>query len=464
MKINIILILLKLSLFLTFDSDVNYHIVFNDLFSKSSSQNVSLHCSNRKEKYIYYRGKLENIETVIKNKKYNSYSAVYMGENIDNSVIKNFPTSTIIFLNESNYNKDIINNYKDYCFVITNYNYKFESKNSYYINLYSELDYIYQNIIYYFIIIFSIILFIFIFIYCCFYTSLNLIKIYVNSLAMRNIYVSFALSISFLIFNIFPPFSLVHITYKSILIVDLAYLLTGYKIIYFHTNERKRYLVYLLIIFIEILVTLLSIYIKDLKKSFDGFYIYFVKILIEHSIILGITIKMFINNFIGLYKQYRLERRIRTILTLSYKYKLIIYSKVYIFSILYCLSFIILHLILVATRFNKYEEYEDSRFYVYCINIGLELFFIIIFAIIFFPLRNSLFYYFEVNYDYNSITFVSQIKSSTENNMKISNLKPKILKEKYLKHEFPLVLVEPFTKTNNLFNDVHIHVGIVKKN
>ena len=48
--------------------------------------------------------------------------------------------------------------------------------------------------------------------------------------------------------------------------------------------------------------------------------------------------------------------------------------------------------------------------------------------------------------------------------MKISNLKPKILKEKYLKHEFPLVLVEPFTKTNNLFNDVHIHVGIVKKN
>ena len=173
---------------------------------------------------------------------------------------------------------------------------------------------------------------------------------------------------------------------------------------------------------------------------------------------------MFINNFISLYKQYRLERRIGTILTLSYKYKLIIYSKVYIFSILYCLSFIILHLILVATRFNKYEEYEESRFYVYCINMGLELFFIIIFAIIFFPLRNSLFYYFEVNYDYNSITFVSQIKSSTENNMKMSNLKPKILKDKYLKHEFPLVLVEPFTKTNNLFNDVNIHVGIVKKN
>ena len=168
---------------------------------------------------------------------------------------------------------------------------------------------------------------------------------------------------------------------------------------------------------------------------------------------------MFINNFINLYKQYRLERRIRTILTLSYKYKLIIYSKVFIFSILYCLSFIILHIFLISSHFNYYSQ---SINYVYYLNINLELFFIIILAIIFFPVRNSLLYYFKVNYDYNSITFVSQIKSSTENNMKISNLELKNLKDKYLKHEFPLVLVEPFTKTNNLFNDVHIHVGIVK--
>ena len=90
---------------------------------------------------------------------------------------------------------------------------------------------------------------------------------------------------------------------------------------------------------------------------------------------------MFINNFISLYKQYRLERRIRTILTLSYKYKLIIYSKVFIFSILYCLSFIILHIILISSHFNYYGQ---SINYVYYLNINLELFFIIILAIIFF--------------------------------------------------------------------------------
>ena len=172
-----------------------------------------------------------------------------------------------------------------------------------------------------------------------------------------------------------------------------------------------------------------------------------------------LTTNIFITyNFISLYKHYRLERRIRTILTLAYKYKLIIYTKVIIYSFLYSLGFIIISFMIISSHSK-----DDKEEYIFYLNIALELFFSIIFAILFFPLRNSLFYYFEVNYDYNSITFVAQIKLNNEKNMKISNLKQKRMKNEYLKHQYPLVLVEPFTKTNNLLNGPNIHVGIVKR-
>ena len=161
---------------------------------------------------------------------------------------------------------------------------------------------------------------------------------------------------------------------------------------------------------------------------------------------------MFFTYFISLYKQYRLERRIRTILTLSYKYKLILYNKVFIFTFLYSLGFIIINIIPI-----KYKiEYPDMFVYIYYLNITLELFFANIFAILFFPLRNSIFYFFSGNY----IKFIAEIKKNK--NIGINNLNKTILEEEYIKKEYPLVLVEPFTKSDNLFNNSHLHIGIVK--
>ena len=459
MKMKIFFILLNI---LAFSSNTNekeneYHLKFNYLFSKSLDLDVKVYCSKNNSKNFHFKGRPENIENIIKNKKYNLYSAIYINK-INNFNITKFPTSTIFFINSDIIDRKMINQYKDYCFVESNSNNNFENYKYYYVSLYSILDERTRRLTIYFIILFSLIIFIFVFIYCCFYNSLQLIKIYLNSLANRNLYLSFTLAFSCLMYQFFSFSALIHSIYKSIIIIDTIYLLNGYNIIYFRQPVRKKIIYTLIVIIIEIIVTLIIIYITNFIPKFDKFYLFFLKTLIEHFIIIGISIKMFIYNFISLYKQYRLERRIRTIVTLAYKYKLIIYTKVIIYSFLYSLGFIIISFMLISSHSK-----DDKEEYIFYLNIALELFFSIIFAILFFPLRNSLFYYFEVNYDYNSITFVAQIKSNNEKNMKISNLKQKRMKNEYLKHEYPLVLVEPFTKTNNLLNGPNIHVGIVKR-
>ena len=65
---------------------------------------------------------------------------------------------------------------------------------------------------------------------------------------------------------------------------------------------------------------------------------------------------MFLNYFIGLYKQYRFERKIRTILTIAYKYKLIIYSKVFVYTFLYCVGFIIMNFYQINYHINYYFD------------------------------------------------------------------------------------------------------------
>ena len=175
----------------------------------------------------------------------------------------------------------MIDKYKDYCFIELYAVNRFEFYRHYYVNLYLKMDDDLKDYIIYFIVLFTLILFISIFVYFCFYSSKHLIKIYVNSFARRNIHISYFLSSSCLFFYFFYGFSLIHCIYKSILLVDLAYLLSGYKIIYFHTNEKKKIIKIILIIFIEILVTLLCIYISYFATSFDGFYIFFGKILID---------------------------------------------------------------------------------------------------------------------------------------------------------------------------------------
>ena len=461
MKTKIYFILFIFSTY-THESEIEYHLQIDNLFSQSLDLDVKVYCPKNKSKNLTFRGRPENIENIMKNNKYNSYSAVYINR-INTFNISKFPASTIFFINIDNIDKNMINQYKEYCFVESNNNYNFENYKYYYVSLYINLGYQgVELIIIYLVILFAMFNILFILIFYCFYNNLGFIKIYANYLAYRNLYFSISLSISCSIFQDFNIFGLIHSIFKSILIMDIIYLLKGYNIIYFRRPAKKKKIFTLLVILVEIIGTLFIIYSNYFFYKFRRFYLFLLKTLIEHIIIIVIAIKMFKDNFVNLYKQYRLERRIRTVLTLSYKYKLIIYSKVYIYSFLYSVGFIIMNFIILFCSFSN--DTSKEALYIYLLNSALELFFIIIFAVLFFPIRNSIFYYFEVNYDFNSINFVAQIKSTNEINMKISNLKQKQMKEEYLKHEYPLVLVEPFTKTDNLLNEPQIHIGIVKRN
>ena len=149
----------------------------------------------------------------------------------------------------------------------------------------------------------------------------------------------------------------------------------------------------------------------------------------------------------------------RTILTLVYKHKLLIYTKIFIFALLYSLGFIVMNIFQISCHIN---QYIDGFIYSFYFNIILEQFLIIILGILFYPIKNSRLYYFQ--FDYNSINFIAEIKKNKEQYMNIGNLNKKKLKDEYLKKEYPLILVEPFTKTDKIFNERFlIHIGLTKK-
>ena len=89
----------------------------------------------------------------------------------------------------------MIDKYKDYCFIELLYAvYRLDLYRHYNVNLYLKMDDDLKDYIIYFIVLFTLILFISIFVYFCFFRSKHLIKIYVNSFALRNILISYFLS------------------------------------------------------------------------------------------------------------------------------------------------------------------------------------------------------------------------------------------------------------------------------
>ena len=116
-----------------------------------------------------------------------------------------------------------------------------------------------------------------------------------------------------------------------------------------------------------------------------------------------------------------------------------------------------MNIVQIAYHLNYFA---DGIYYIYYLNVALELFFAILLAVNFFPLRNSLFYLIEVNY---YIYFTAEIKENKEQNLNINNLSIELLKKDFIKSEYPLVLVEPFSKADNLFRDSHLHLGIAKE-
>ena len=159
-----------------------------------------------------------------------------------------------------------------------------------------------------------------------------------------------------------------------------------------------------------------------------------------------------------LYRLFKLERRLRTILYLTYKLKFIIYSKVLILVFFYCFTFIMFHIILISVKIGNYA---DGLFYYYLIIIAIEIFFLIILYIMLYPNKFSFAYFFRIHLNYENILFIAEIKQEKENDMNISKLTKKIIDKEYESKEYPIALIGPFTKTDQVFKNINF--GMVPK-
>ena len=170
-----------------------------------------------------------------------------------------------------------------------------------------------------------------------------------------------------------------------------------------------------------------------------------------HLVLLLYTIKCIKEKFIPLYLQYQFEKKRKTILSIGYKLKIIIYLKILIFTIIYCLVFILLPFIEIINSLNKYAE---AFYYNVYFNVGCEMFLCFILSIIYFPVRISFLFYLPIYYDYNSRRFVAKISKENEKINDISNLTNKTLKN-HKKENMPIVLISPYSD-KNIYNKLHI--------
>ena len=455
---------------------VNYNIYIDKLFNQFQNSRLSTdHCTQIEiSRDFYYRGKPKDFKDIInsnevnffrkqnnlnlsdENTKIEKYSAIFINKKEYLDYIFLFSKKTLFFMNNDILlNKNEEQKYKNFCILsvkssdFSSYSYYIISKNltDSFILYIGGFLFVFLFVIFILIIIFSI--------HSCFWSSpFFLVGLYIYNFAhlslLFNIIVIFSLlgSFFFLLSICFYSF------YKAFILGHLLILLDGFSILEFQYSFCTRFKFYLKIFFVECFLNIFFEYIVYFIPSLDNFELFFIKNLFEHTTILIFGIISFLNKFIRLYKQYKFDRRLRTILTLGYRIKVIIYSKVFIFSFLYSIGFIILYFVELSYSINK----NVFGFYFnYSINIALEMLFSIVLFVMFFPLKMSFFYFYPIFYDYESVIFLAQIEK--EKNYSISNLKKDILKE-YQKKEYPLVFINPFAKNLNEITDAH--VGMVE--
>ena len=82
-------------------------------------------------------------------------------------------------------------------------------------------------------------------------------------------------------------------------------------------------------------------------------------------------------------------------------------------------------------------------------------------AIILYPKDLTIYFFLPTIFDYNTFKIEAIIKERYKKKLKISNLTYDLMKKKYQDKQYPLVIINPFTKTNNVFKD--IRVAFIKK-
>ena len=248
--------------------------------------------------------------------------------------------------------------------------------------------------------------------------------------------------------------------YKSYVLMNLILLLEGFSTIHFNNNE-KYFRKYILIIFsFDSLISLFSEYIIYFLPFLDNFYLFHLKSFAEHIVLLVIIFVFFHTKYIHMYKQYSIEKRLGTILSIGYRIKTVIYLKIMIFSIIYCSAFIILPFI--EKIFIKIDGCVETFYVNYFITICLELVFHLVLVILLFPKNLTVYFFLPTIFDYNAFKFAYKIRQENQNSLNISNLTRNLLKDDYVEKQYPFIFITPFCATNKVF-DNNIKVGLIGK-
>jgi hypothetical protein len=283
--------------------------------------------------------------------------------------------------------------------------------------------------------------------------------IYFYSFAQRISLYSIGIAISSITIYYFLPSYIIYSLYKSYVVIDLMLILEGLSIIHFNDYKENLKKYFLIFFVFDVTVSVISEYIIYFIPFLDNFYLLHLKSIIEHVAFLVVIFIFFKTKFIHLYKQYLLEKRLGTILSVSYKFKTTIYLKIMIFSIIYCSSFIIMPFI--EKIYIKIDNIVENFYLDYFITICMELFFSIVISLILSPPDPTLFLFLPIIIDYNRFKFEAKIKEEQNDALNISNVTQNLLKDEYQGKLYPIILINPFGKTNNVFSD--LHVGKIKK-
>ena len=465
--------LLQIFVFI-FSEETKYKIIIDKLSKKSITASIDFeHCIQKKsEKNFHYRGRPKKMSEIIKNEKleknlminntikYTKHKVVYIDKQSELDYIYYFPNSTIFLvngnINSSSANEDIFD--PNYCFFIKD-KFQFNKLTFSYVIINKEISGVCVSLIGVSLIFFYIINIVF-FVLFAIKTLRRKIILLLYVYKFVNIVLGLTFAILFSCFLIISCYlsSILYSLYKSYMFLNLIILLNGFTIIH-NKFTFKQNLKYGLFIFIfETITNYIFTYIMFFIPSFDNFYLFFTRNIIEYCSLLIYMIIMIKDIGYTLYRLFKLERRLRTILYLTYKLKFIIYTKILILVFLYCFTFIIFHIILISTKIGNYS---DGLFYYYLIIMAIEAFFSIILYIMFYPSKFSFAYFFRINLNYDSILFIAEIKQEKENDMNISKLTKKKLDKEYKAKEYPIALIGPFTKTDNVFKNINF--GMVPK-
>ena len=421
-----------------------------------------IYCNLFNEEYYFFRGRFPNIYEILdkekisdsNNTKIKGYKYVYFPDNLSYNKYADLFSNSTIFVVESDYHIDIKSN----CILQIKKQLYNSEKKVYYYSVINKKS-LYKNIGGFEVIGIA---FVFAFIFFLIPAYLYSKKLFSRSYVMyknlqfyvftrRAIFLTIPLMISISLIGYILPISLIHSFFKSYILINLKFLLDGNSILEFG-NKKSIFKKYLLLCFIfDGSLNLIFCYIVYYIPTINNIYLFAIKSLVEHIALLLYTIKSYETKYLHFYNQYLFELNHRSLIFLFYTFKNVIYQKVIKFAFLYSCVFIGFQIYKIIFLY----DFVDAFYFNYLINGCLELFFILVLIKTFYPQNLTIFYFLPVFYDYNSKIYKTQI-TNEEKKLNISNLNKKELKNEYIKNKTPLVFINPFSKSIEDINNVHI--------